>query len=439
MGNPTVGNPACDAEIAAQNKAYRPWQIKIFTATWLAYAGYYFCRKAFYVAKADQATALGFTTMDLAHLGTAYLAAYMIGQYSSAFFGKKLGPKVLLLMGMGISLACNFFFGINNGFWTMFTFLAINGLAQGTGWPGCIGSLAFWFRRKERGSILGVWSTCYQLGPVLATAFAAYLLGHIGWRWSYFGASTVLLVVWVAVLILHPNKPEDVGLTPISEDEDECPAPVFDKNGKQKDSLGWTPQVVFTIILMGVIYFAIKFLRYALWSWAPFFLNKNFGLAGDNAGYLSTVFELFGFLGVLFAGFASDKLFKGKRAFLTFAMLAIMTLSFVLMATLGATSVFFFAASMGLAGFMLFGPDSLLSGVGAIDVGSKRGAIVAAGIINGTGSIGPIFQEEIIGWLYKTHGGNLSPILYMLMGMSIVGTFFTMILWLRSRSGKANL
>ena len=37
--------------------------------------------------------------------------------------------------------------------------------------------------------------------------------------------------------------------------------------------------------------------------------------------------------------------------------------------------------SIAVAGFMLFGPDSLLSGVGAIDVGSKEGALSAAGII----------------------------------------------------------
>jgi len=37
-------------------------------------------------------------------------------------------------------------------------------------------------------------------------------------------------------------------------------------------------------------------------------------------------------------------------------MLGLMTLSFVLMATMGATSVFFFTLAMGLAGFMLFGP-----------------------------------------------------------------------------------
>ena len=49
-------------------------------------------------------------------------------------------------------------FGAANGFWTLLLFLALNGLAQGTGWPGCIGSLAFWFKRRQRGSVLGVWA-----------------------------------------------------------------------------------------------------------------------------------------------------------------------------------------------------------------------------------------------------------------------------------------
>ena len=69
----------------------------------------------------------------------------------------------------------------------------------------------------------------------------------------------------------------------------------------------------------------------------------------------------------------------------------------------GSTSVFNFAVSIGLVGFMLYGPDSLISGVGAIDVASKRGALVAAGIINGMGSMGPIFQEELIGWMYRAY------------------------------------
>ncbi|MEN8117107.1 MAG: MFS transporter [Bacteroidota bacterium] len=419
---------------------YRKWQYKIFSATWIAYVGYYFARKAFFVVKSDLADTLGLNAMDLAHLGTVYLIAYMIGQYSSAFFGRKLGPKYLLVVGMGISLICNVVFGAANSYWTILLFLGLNGLAQGTGWPGCIGSLAYWFKRKQRGSILGIWSTCYQLGSVLATSFAAYMLGQYGWRWSFFGASMILLVIWIAVIYLHPNRPESVGLKPLLDDDEvevkEEPTEKPEENGK---GLGWTREVFFTVITMGLIYFGIKFLRYALWSWVPFLLNNNFNQAGDDAGYISTVFDIFGFAGVIFAGFVSDRYFKGRRSLLSFLMLFLMALSFVLMYTMGSTSLMYFTISMGLAGFMLYGPDSLISGVGAIDVGTKRGALVAAGIINGTGSIGPIFQEEIIGWMYEKYNHDLIPIFILLVVVASITAFVTFLLWFRSKTSKVQL
>ena len=420
---------------------YRKWQYRIFSATWLAYVGYYFARKAFFVVKSDMADTLGLNTIHLAHLGTAYLIFYMVGQYSSAYFGRKTGPKYLLIFGMGISIICNIVFGISNSYWTMILFLSINGLAQGTGWPGAIGSLAYWFKRKKRGSILGIWSTCYQLGSVLATSFAAYMLGQYGWRWSFFGASMVLLVIWGIVLYLHPNRPEDVGLEPLVDDDEEDVNMASSKVNPEKEDkgLGWTREVVFTVITMGLIYFGIKFLRYALWSWVPFLLQNNFGQAGDDAGYISTVFDIFGFAGVIFAGFVSDRYFKGRRSLLSFLMLFLMTLSFVLMYTMGSTSLMYFTISMGLAGFMLYGPDSLISGVGAIDIGTKKGALVAAGIINGTGSIGPIFQEEIIGWMYEKYNHELTPIFILLVVVASITALITFILWFRTRKSTVQL
>jgi len=420
--------------LITKNKSLKHWQIKIFSATWLAYVGYYFTRKAFYVVKSPLADSLNFTALDLAHLGTAYLVFYMVGQYSSAFFGRKLGPKLLLLLGMGISLISNFVFGISNSFWTIFLFLSLNGLAQGTGWPGCIGSLAFWFKREKRGTILGFWSTCYQVGSVISTSFAAYMLGEYGWRWSFFGASIVLLIIWFVVLFMHPNRPEDVGLEPIEDEDLNCK---LEDDNSQK--LGWSKDVWVTVITMGLIYFTIKFLRYALWSWVPFFFNKNFEMDVSDAGYLSVVFDIAGFAGVLFAGFVSDKLFKGKRSLISAIMLSLMAVAFILMYVKGESSLLFFTISMGIAGFMLYGPDSLISGVGAIDVGSKRGALTAAGIINGTGSIGPIFQEEIIGWLYTKYDQELTPILILLVSIAMLSALLTFYLWWKSKKGTVNL
>jgi sugar phosphate permease len=70
----------------------------------------------------------------------------------------------------------------------------------------------------------------------------------------------------------------------------------------------------------------------------------------------------------------------------------------------GLTSPVMFIALLGLIGFMAMGPDSLLAGPAAMEAGSRRQAAVAAGVINGLGSIGPIVQEPVIGWLKQTQG-----------------------------------
>ncbi len=414
-------------------------QTRIFASTWLAYAGYYFCRKALYVAKAKGGIgdALGLSSMDLAQIGTVFLVGYAIGQFASAWLGRRLGPKVLLLTGMGLSLLCNAAFGLSNGFWTVALFMAINGMAQGTGWPGCIGSLGHWFRRETRGSILGLWSTCYQLGSIAATAFAAWLLSVWGWRWSFFGASLVLLAVWAFVLVVHPGTPEKMGLQPVRDD----PEPVSSDKPAQAESkgLGWSRDVAVSIAMMGAIYFCIKFLRYALWSWTPFLLSQNFGIEKGKAGYLSTIFDACGFVGVILSGVLSDRVWKGRRSLVSLLMTAGMTLSFVAMYVWGAGSVTGFAVCLGFCGFMLYGPDALLSGVGAIDVGTARGALVAAGIINGMGSIGPIFEEQMIGWMYGAFQHRLLPILTMFVVVSVAGMVAMGWLHLRARAGRARI
>jgi nitrate/nitrite transporter NarK len=72
-------------------------------------------------------------------------------------------------------------------------------------------------------------------------------------------------------------------------------------------------------------------------------------------------------------------------------------------------------------------------------VGSKRGALTAAGIINGMGSLGPIFQEQLVAWMYESSGHDLTPILVLLFGMAVAAVVIMFVLWLRARAGKSNL
>ncbi|MDP2307386.1 MAG: MFS transporter [Pseudomonadota bacterium] len=408
----------------------RQWRWRVFAATWLCYAGYYFCRKPFYLAKASLATELSFDATQLGTIGTAFLLAYAIGQFVSGALGDKRGPRVLLLGGMAVSIGANIGFGLGNSFGTFLGLMVLNGLAQATGWSGTVGTMASWFHRRERGTVMGLWATNFQVGGVLANTFAAWLLGAYGWRYSFVGGAAVLVVVWAFVLFNQRNRPEDLGL-PAIDDPEGAPEPTTDAP--------WSRDVMINVALIGAFYFFLKLIRYALWSWAPFFLEKNFGLKGDEAGYLSTVFDVTGIAGVVVAGVLSDRLFRGRRATISFLFLIALVLATVALYTIGSSSVMAFAVCLGLAGFALYGPDALMTGAGAADVGSRRRAALAAGIINGCGSLGPIVQELVIGRLYDTGGGDLGPILGLLVGSAAVSLAFMAVILLRNRAGKADL
>jgi sugar phosphate permease len=423
------------------NKTATIWRVRILGSTWLSYAGYYFCRKNYAIAKSSILDSLQITRSELAHIFSAYLVAYMLGQFIVSFLGRRVAARVLLLTGMAVTLLCNVAFGFTvlsgpAGYWPLLLFMVVNGFAQATGWPGNVGVLSNWLSRSERGKTMALWATSYQLGSILAKSFAALMLGLLGAAWSFWGASIIMLGIWLIFVIFERDTPEEVGLPPMVE-EVEVPASAETATQSGENAWGWNRQVTVTILMMGTTYFVFKFLRYALDSWSPLAIEELFGLAPEQAGYVSTMFDWVGFLGVLFAGWASDRFFNGRRTPIILGMTVGMVGTFILLATVGMGSVWLFAGGLSLCGFMLMGPDSLLSGAGAIDVGGRKGAVAAAGLINGLGSIGPIFQEEGIGWMLDNWGHQAA--FYMLIGVAALGIVGTGALALRSRKGLSQL
>ncbi|MCP4499676.1 MAG: MFS transporter [Deltaproteobacteria bacterium] len=417
-------------------KGFRRFQLEVLLSTWVAYFGLYFCRKTFAVVKATLEVDFNLTSTNLGDIDGFYLMAYAVGQFVSAGLGAKVGPRLLLLLGIAVSIACNIAFAFSDNMATFSIFMIVNGLAQSAGWPACIGTLASWIRREERGSIMGVWATCYQVGGLAATTWAAFWLKSNGVKGAFLASSAFVCGVWLIVFIFQRNRPEDRELPPIPDGEFEEKALSDDK---EDTSAGWTRDLVLNVIIVGIFYFGVKFIRYALQGWLPYFLQKNFGLAGDDAGYLSTIFEAAGIFGALSAGFISDYLFRGKRTPVALVMLGGMTIGTIglyLSANIGLT---FFAVSIGLVGFMLYGPDSLLTGAGAMDVGNKKTALVAAGIINGIGAIGATVQTFIIGRIYEQMNGNLAPIFALLIIASFASMLAVAILLFRARKGISSI
>jgi sugar phosphate permease len=366
------------------------WQQRIFLATYVAYAGYYFGRKPFYVVKGTLTDELHWSPDQLATIGASYLVAYALGQFAAGTLGTWAGPRVALLLGMGVSVACNVGFGLSSTLSLFAGLMFVNGVAQATGWGPCVGTMAAWFPRKARGTLMGFWSTQFTVGAIAANALASWVLGHFGWRWSFATGALVLLGAAGVVAVWQRDKPEDVGLAPVVDAD----APV-----RAEGSGGWSREMVLDVALMGGFYFFVKFIRYALWSWVPWVLQHDFSLAGDQSGYLSTAFDIAGAMGAIVCGYASDRWLRGDRHLTSLISIGVMTASAALLMLGGSASLPVFVVGLSLVGFTLYGPDTLISGTAAIEVGDRRTAVLAAALINGMGSVGSIVQELVLGRL----------------------------------------
>lgn len=411
----------------------RSWRYRVFAATWLCYVGYYFCRKPFSIAKGQLGEQLHLDASALGTIGAAYLIAYALGQFLSGVLGTRFGGRVMLLTGMAVSIAMNIGFGMAATTNALLMLMTVNGLAQATGWSANVGTMASWFHRHERGKVMGWWTTNFQVGGVAANAMASWMLGHFDYQAAFFSGAAVLLAVFMVVLFNQRNRPEDVGLPPVDD-----PVAPGDAAGESK-GLGWNNKVLTNLALIAVVYFFLKFIRYALWSWAPFFLAKNFGLGAGDAGYFSTIFDVCGIPGVIITGWLSDRFFRSRRAGVSLVMLVLLTASCLLLFVGGQVSLPIFAVGIGLVGFTLYGPDALLTGAGVMDIGSRRGATLAAGLMSGVGSSGAVLQDLVIGKLYDADGGDLSRIFQLLLGSAIMATLVMTVVVVRNRIGKSDV
>jgi len=416
--------------------AHRAWRTKVFIATWLSYVGFYFCRKPFTAAKAAIKDQNHWSATTIGNIYAAYLIAYAIGQFLASRMGPKLGPRVNVLLGMALSVAVTAAMGIALSPWVMGGLIAVNGLAQATGWSGNVGTMANWFHKHERGKVMGAWTTNFTVGAISAGFVMGFVLGpgDTGiqpWQWCFFTGAIVLAVVWIQFYFLQRDRPEDAGLAAIDD-----PATTVDEaTTAASEKISLTREAWTNLLLIAGFYFFAKLVRYAIWSWAAYFLEEKYGLSGKAANIYSIAFDVCGIPGVFLTGYVSDKYFGSRRAGVALIMMIGMTLSTALLLGLGGASVTVFVVMLGAVGFFLYGPDALLSGAGAMDLGNRRTATFAAAVISGFGSLGPVVQEVIVPRVYDEKTAGMGPVFAILFISAAAASLFCLVLVLRNRRG----
>ncbi len=391
----------------AISPAMRKWRIQIFAVTWMAYFGMYFCRKNFSVVMPVMSRELSTSKEEFAFIITIYSIMYMLGQFLSGYLSDRHGPRLIVGIGLLLAVISNLLMGWMGTIGSFVFLMGLNGLGQSSGWSGLVKNLTPWFKKKERGVIMSFWTTCYVIGGVAATAFATYWLTnqHIlmdySWRRAFLAPAILLLVFSLVYIVFDRNNPTDVGLENFEKD-------TVSKNGGKKER-----EAQMAVLKNGAVwvaatmYFFLKFTRYSFLFWLPLYLSESLSYSDAQAGYTSMAYEAFGFLGVLAAGFASDYLFKARRFPISSIMLFGLAIVLFLQPYLSHLGMFPTILSIGLIGFFTYGPDSLMSGAAAMDIGKNHGAALSAGLINGVGSAGQLLSPFAVAYISQKYSWNV--------------------------------
>jgi OPA family sugar phosphate sensor protein UhpC-like MFS transporter len=393
-----------------KDPSYERWRWRIFAITWLAYAGFYLTRKSFSVAKIGigEGTAIGLSQAQLAWIDGAFLVAYAIGQFLWGMTADRFGTRKVILIGMFASVAAAVAMGLSSVAVAFGVFFFIQGLAQSTGWAPLSKNLGCFFSRNERGTVMGLWSTNYALGGLVASIIAGYFGQQFGWRYAFLVPAAMLLVVWVLFFFFQKNRPEDVGLAPIEVYHGEQP-PAAEPGAVAVEEKHDSWKVILEVLgnpmvlLLGAVYFCFKPARYAILFWGPKYINDKLGTGMAESGFISAMFELAGPFSVILAGLISDKIFAARRMPVSILCLLLLGVLLYFLDDLPSNR-WMLGASLFLIGLLTYAPDSLISGTAAVDFGTKRGAATASGLINGCGSVGAILGGTVPGFFQEQWG-----------------------------------
>jgi len=368
---------------------------------------------------------LGLTKAQMSGMDAAYSAVYALGQFFWGTLGDRYGTRKVILFGMMASIVTAAMMGTLGTVLWMGVLFAFQGLWQASGWAPLGKNMGEFFSRRERGGVMGFWCTSYALGGFIASIIAGYAAKSYGWRYAFFVPAGLLAVIWIVFLLFQKNLPEDVGLPPIELYHAESEALISAKDSPGQEREG-TWHIVLEVLhnrmvwYLGAVYFLVKPTRYLLLFWSPVYIAERMGTDTLQSGWLSGMFDLAGPIGTLAGGIMSDKIFSSKR--MPVCVLSLFSLAALML-------VFPFIplsrAGMGLGmfamGFLIFIPDSLISGTASIDFGTKKGASTANGVVNGLGSVGQMIGVMLPGSVESLlgKGHNIWPGIFVGLGISL--------------------
>lgn len=410
----------------------------------LTYASYYFNRYNLSIASKSFCDTFGFDNQQYGLINTGRNWSYAVGQFWNGLLADRLGGRCSMAIGGYGTAVMNVLFGLGwyyqvlgPVFGTLAWFVAIrsiDGYIQAFGAPGMVKMNTAWFARAERGRFAGIFGMMINLGRFINNTVTPFLLagftilsyrfepGH--WQLVFFVPAGFIVVVTTVMLLLVRNTPEEAGF------HGAVPLDATDTQGAD----GPLPlRVVFgTIVRKPMVwltawaYFCTGVVRYGVDDWFPKYFQEVQHVSLTSAAFQWTAFLIpaVATAGSIASGYVSDLLFKGRRAPVAAGLYLAETIIILIGAQ--ATSLWAVCTALILISFTCNATHSILGTAAAMDLGGRKMAGFAAGVIDSWQYIGAGLAGVGLGTLIDHFGWGAW--LYSMAGFGLLGALLMLIM-----------
>lgn len=424
-------NPTAPA-VSARPKlppGFRPRRGLNWGIVGLMYTSYYLCRYNFSLANKSIADEFHFTKSDMSSIISAQLLAYAIGQIINGLLTDRIGGKRAMLIGAVGTITMNLLFGAAS-FWGMlwlFVVLrSIDGYIQAFGAPGFIKINAAWFSKTERGTFAGIFGFMinlgrfgiFKLGPMLLAGFVflgMWQVPPLHWRWLFWIPAGIATMVAILLAIFVKDTPEQAGFTGVhAGEEDHSNVDVRSEISVVFKKIVGNPAVW----IIALAYSCTGAVRQCIDQWFPRYLQEvqHLDMSAPQFQWAGFLIPFVASAGSLLSGFISDRLFNGRRAPVA-AGIYFIEVAVILMAA-QARSVNAVVISFIVISFTVNSTHSLLGPAAAMDIGGRKMAAFASGIIDSFQYFGASVALKLLGWLLDK---NWDYYFYFMAPFGVIG------------------
>ena len=395
------------------DKEYRRLRSRTFWGVASAYCMFYVCRMALSVVKQPVIDEGVLTPAQIGLVDSALLFVYAIGKFTNGFIADYCNIRRFMATGLVISSLVNLVMGLLGllsgwaGLCSVLVFAiffitwGLNGWVQSMGAPPGVISLSRWFPLRTRGTYYSIFCAT----PYLGKSVSMVLLGHVvmlaGWQCGFIAAALAGFIGSVVILLFVSDTPESRGLPSVQElsgekpqKEDSIPTKVLHK------AVLKNPGVWVIALSSAFVYIT----QYGISNWGIFFLQKAKDFSLTESTYVIGISEGIGVVGTVFAGWLSDKVFRGDR------LKPVLLCGVVCLATM---SLFMFTGGGKFANIALLSVASLslaaiyciVGGLMALDIVPRKATGAALGVVGISSYIAAGIQGVVSGLLI---GGSKS-------------------------------